>query len=122
MMIVKGLRIQRGLWLQSFESAGMIFLASGSCSTGWLSGTYCLSLSDQNLTVTSCSVALQVVSLQNLLSCSRVLPEKEAMQWSEKAELKDIYQTYCAQVSIDVLTQRWFNCTFVFKAVQKYCG
>ena len=39
-----------------------------------------------------------VVSLQNLLSCTRALPEKEAMQWSEKAELRDIFQAYCNQV------------------------
>ena len=40
--------------------------------------------------------AESVVSLQNLLSCNRALPEKEAMQWSERAELKDIFQLFCS--------------------------
>ena len=39
-----------------------------------------------------------VVSLQNLLSCSRALPEKDAMLWSERAELRDIFQAFCSQV------------------------
>lgn len=40
-----------------------------------------------------------VVSLQNLLSCVRALPEKEPMQWSEKAELRDVFQIYCSEES-----------------------
>ena len=36
-----------------------------------------------------------VASLQNLLSCTRVLPEKTAMQWSERAELKDVFEAFC---------------------------
>lgn len=29
----------------------------------------------------------------------RVLPEKEAMQWSEKGELRDIFALFCSTVS-----------------------
>ncbi len=39
-----------------------------------------------------------VISLQNLLSCTKVLPEEKPMQWSERAELKDVFQAYCSEV------------------------
>lgn len=37
-------------------------------------------------------------SLQNLLSCTRALPEDGPMEWAERSELRDIYAAYCGRV------------------------
>eukprot|EP00798_Chlamydomonas_sp_ICE-L_P014703 gene14703-20743_t len=42
--------------------------------------------------------AAVVVSLNNLISCNRALPETETVPWTEPQELKDLFQAYCLQV------------------------
>lgn len=40
-----------------------------------------------------------VMSLQNLISCTRALPEEQPMPWNERAELRDVFQAYCSDES-----------------------
>lgn len=39
------------------------------------------------------------ISLNNLLSCLKLSPEKEPFQWQERQELKDVYGVFCINVS-----------------------
>lgn len=39
-----------------------------------------------------------VISCQNLLSCVALIPEDGPMPWKEKAELADVYATFCNKV------------------------
>ena len=39
-------------------------------------------------------------SLNNLVSCLRVLPEDKPMAWTEPQELRDMYATFCQQVRV----------------------
>lgn len=42
-----------------------------------------------------------VISLNNLISCVRLMPEEKAMPWKERSELLDVFGVFCAKEESD---------------------